>query len=171
MTKKHKILLAVALVLAAAYAFYFWWTAPDPELAKDKAPPARGQFYSVQSLQDETQRIIDQHFPGCNTIAYDETGQKMVVTVWAYYFTADVLDGAVRELSILNKWRELEQNLAETGGVLQYQFDYYGHPEISTIIELVDPYDHDRVFATVSRGELVYDIVEATEPGRLISEP
>ena len=171
MSTKKKLILALAAVLVAAYAFWCWWTAPDPELQKDAAPPARGQLYSVQSLLDETQRIAEKYFPGTCTVEYDETAQKTVVTVWKYYFTAEVLDRAMLELEELNKWRELEDTLADLGGVLQYQFDYYGHGEISTVVRLVDPYDHARDFAIVSRGELVYDAVEAAEPGHLISDP
>lgn len=171
MSKRTKtILLILTLALVAFSAFHAWWTAPDPELKKDAAPPTPKPA-SVQSLQDETQRIIDDFFPGCNEISYDETGRKLVVRVWAYYFTARVLDEAMLERKALEEWHGIEQSLEEMGSALQAQYDAYGHPEISTIVEMMDPDDHDRVFATVSRGELVYDIVEATETGHLISEP
>lgn len=170
MTKKHKILLAVALVLAAAYAFFCWWTAPDPELAKDAAPPAASAPSDDEMLQ-YVRLTIGYAFRDRMEAEVDETAQKLIVTVWDYDLDARALDSALLELSELNKWRSVTANLADLGAKLQQRLTEEGRDDLTAIIEIVDPYDHDRVFATVARGELVYDIVEATEPGSLISDP
>ena len=170
MSTKRKILVAVILVLVAGYAFWCWWTAPDPELQKDAAPPAPSAP-TDEELMQYVRLTIGYAFRDRMTVEIDDTAKKLLVTVWDYDVTAEVLDRSLLDLSELNKWHALTSAMVDLDVKLQQRLDEERREDLTAIIILVDPYDHDRDFAIVSRGELVYDIVEATDPGTLISDP
>lgn len=170
MSKVKKILLGVLILLVAVSAFQAWWNAPDKELQKDAAPPAPSAPADSELLQ-YIRLTVGHVFRDRMEATIDETAQKLIVAVWDYDLDAHALDSALLERSELSKWQALTANMADLGLKLQKRLDEEGRDDLTAIIELVDPYDHERVFATVSRGELVYDIIEATEPGKMISDP
>lgn len=93
----------------------------------------------------------------------------MIVDVWDYEIDAEDLDRALLDRRVLDEWNALTRELVDLSAKMQQRLSDEGRKELSAIIELVDPYDHTRVYATATNGELVFDIVDATPAGELIS--
>lgn len=124
---------------------------------------------TVTALLRETQRILDENFPNGNWIDYDPETAAVQIYLYNDAFTVDALNAALQDIKYLNKWNATLQQLAELETETRARFAEYGHPELTTAISLVNPEDLSQIFATVSGGSVVFDLVDATPPGELIS--
>lgn len=124
---------------------------------------------TVTALIRETQRILNDNFPNGNWIDYDPETAFVDIYLYNSAFTVDALNAALQDIKYLRKWNDTKKQLVELDEVLRNRFNEYGHPELTTRISLVNPEDLSQIFATVSDGAVVYDLVDATPPGALIA--
>lgn len=124
---------------------------------------------AVTALLRETQRILDENFPNGNWIDYDPETAAVEIYLYNDAFAVDALNAALQDLKHLNKWNGILQQLVELETETRARFAEYGHPELTTSISLVNPEDLSQIFATVSGGSVVFDLVNETPPGELIA--
>ena len=124
---------------------------------------------TVTALLRETQRILDENFPNGNWIDYDPETAAVQIYLYNDAFTVDALNAALQDMKYLNKWNATTLQLLDLEAEIRVQFEKYGHPELTTSISLVNPEELSQIFATVSGGSVVFDLVDATPPGERIA--
>ena len=144
---------------------------PPREVTTAAVTPAPKDARSVtaRDLIDETQRILDNNFPNGNWIDYDAENAGVRIYLYSPAFTVDALNAALSDIKYLQKWNGALQSLVELEAELLAQYEKYGHPELVTVISLVNPEDLTQIFATISGGSVIYDLVDATPPGEQIA--
>lgn len=131
--------------------------------------PKDARSVTARDLIDETQRILDNSFPNGNWIDYDAENAGVRIYLYSPTFTVDALNAALTDIKYLQKWNGVTQSLVELEAELLAQYEKYGHPELVTVISLVNPEDLTQIFATISGGAVIYDLVDATPPGERIA--
>ena len=163
---RKKFMIGVFGVLFAIALISTVLNAPPREAAP---APGDARTVTARDLIDETQRILDNNFPNGNWIDYDAKNAGVRIYLYSPAFTVDALNAALSDIKYLQKWNGALQSLVDLEAELLAQYEKYGHPELVTVISLVNPEDLTQIFATVSGGSVIYDLVDATPPGEQIA--
>ena len=155
------VLFAIALISRIPYS-------PDSSgavtLRADITPPPTPAW----SVLSGTYSVIEKSLNGGYRVDYDEETKTVSIDVWRYDLTADALNSALLDIENLKAWNKMTDSLKMLELALQQEYidhDTYG---ITVVINHINPDDLEQVFATVSKGELLYDIVDETPPGQPI---
>lgn len=165
---RKKFFLGVFGVLFAIALISNILNSPAPSdavtLRADVTPPPT----PVWSVLSGTYSVIEKSLNGGYRVDYDEETKTVSIDVWRYDITAEALNSALLDLENLKAWNKMTDSMKALELVLEQEYidhDTYG---ITVIINIINPDDLEQVFATVSKGELLYDIVDETPPGQPI---
>ena len=160
MTTKKKLILALAAVLVAAYAFWYWWTAPDKAMQQDglrvKPKPTP---VTIESLVSDCRDSTDRNFPDRNIVDYNADEKILTIAVWIDDMDYAAAYAMIGTSGTLDAWEELVADLENAGAAWQNAFDRSGFSDVTVVMHLLDPSDQSRALISVARGRLIYDVV------------
>lgn len=168
MNRKRFILIVIGVLAAASVVLKILDTptADAVTLRADITPPASLATSSDGwSVLTGTYSVLEHSVNGDYRADYDEESKTVTVDLWRYDLTADSLNSALLDLENLKAWNRMTDSMKELELALQQEYidhDVYG---ITVVLHHINPEDLTQIFATVSRGELIYDIVDETPPG------
>ncbi len=138
---------------------------PIPQITSDS------QILSVDQLHAKIKRALDEALPNQYFLDVDKEAQTITISQWINGVDSKAINKSLRDAEYLQKWNELTRSLADFCTEQQAQVDKNGHPEFAVICQIVNMDNLGQVLAEVIRGQITYDIVEATPAGEYISEP
>ena len=104
---------------------------------------------------------MNNSMPGEFRSELDAENELYKVDMWNS-FTRDTIESMQSGVGI-DRWTEVRKELIDLTADMQSRFSDNGHPEITVVLSIVDPEDHDYVFATAARGVVGYDIVNGID--------
>ena len=112
---------------------------------------------------------LEKSMPGEFSSEYDELELLYKVSLWSGYTREEI--ETLQDGLGLDRWDSSCEQIIGLCNDLQQIFDSNGHPEVTVVMSLVDPEDHDYVFATAARGIVGYDIVKGIDLKNTANQP
>lgn len=170
--RKDKLvpILGILLLVICAAGSYFK-KSPEPVSPALPVITSDSQYMSVDELHARFMRVLDAFAPGAYTLDVDKDALIITVTEWAPGFNASAVNECLRSRSKLESWHKILSSASDLSADFQQQVDNHGHPEYTVLFSIINPDDFSQVFATMERGAVLYDIVDATPPGEKIPDP
>lgn len=104
---------------------------------------------------------MEKSSPGEFSSEYDELESLYKVSMWSGYTQKEI--ETLQSGLGLDRWDSSCEQIIGLCDDMQHIFDNNGHPEVTVVLSLVDPEDHDTVFATAARGVIGYDVVKGID--------
>ena len=136
---------------------------PAGALTRETAAPA-GSW----GVLSGTYRVLKESVHGDYRVKYDEASNTVTIDIWLNTLTADLLNSALLNIQSLESWNHITASMKDLEIALQLEYVEHNVYGMTVIVNLINPEDLTQIFATVSRGEILYDIVDATPPGEPI---
>ena len=164
--KKHPILtvvgvlLVIYLIIDALGALGFM-----PTIHMQPAPAAtaspKPSTVTASMVADMVDGVFKNNFPYSYETKLDEKAGLFHVDIWSSDINADSVEETKNGSYAI--WDNMVSNLISTTTTIQNAFDENGHEEITAVLSLCDPDNHDVTYLTIANGVAGFDVVNGVD--------
>lgn len=158
------LMLAVVLVSDLYTSTYGFTTLPQKREDDQYTLRASSEDQIVKYIQ----KRLDQNFSNQNSVKWTSWDRTLKISIFPSVFTSAALDAALTDIKYLNEWNDLLNSIQDLAQKITGVFEDNGYYNIQVKISLYDPLDRERLFAEVSKDDVLFDLVAATPAGEHI---
>lgn len=126
---------------------------------------------SVDRIYLAMRNVLEDKAPDQYYIDIDKDEQIIIIDLWFRDVTAATANSALQNSEGLAKWNEKRDYAAQLSQEFQFLLDRGGQYDYSVVVRFVNRFDTMQVLVAAERGEVIYDVVEATPAGETVPEP
>ena len=164
---KKTALLIVGGILAVVFVSNMLVGGPSYRVRATNASENK-ESSRVQDVVSACRRSFNDNFPHQNEIVWEKDSGSLTINLWPNTFGAAEANYALKDTKYLNQWRQMLGSMGQMTTDIKEQFALAGLETATVSINWYDPVESELLLASISNGELIYDVVDATPAGARI---
>lgn len=153
------VLMGITLFSNIMNSDYFY-VIPDRNQSRVATPVPRKvtALQVAEMIGDSCKQVWGEDF----SIEWNQQTNVFRVDTWRSDLGDDVIE-RTKAGSNIDHWNNMVKDLKSTASTMQNSFNEFGYDDITVVLNLCDPVNHDTVYLSIAQGIAGYDVVNGVD--------